>query len=387
MSPRDRGAILCCRNPFAFLCVSAISVACGAPRDTGLTSLDPKTAAVIDGQTDPSVLGFTLTAEEQNAIVAQIIENDGNTYQGCTGNVVDDRLVIAAAHCFIKNKNAWIGGAEPELVSASTLKYYVGPDIDLPLCQLAVREVHIHPDCSADRAGWLYNDVAVMVLANSAAETCPQLTPFARNRGALSDSLRGTEMLQGGYGSLDESYDFSPVRYWSKLKYYGTIAGAPDNVVWFDSMDSGDPSFGDSGSGILRRNTDGNLEILGVLSLTGNTAEGLVHGFSRVDRASDFIDSVADTIAVCDTVPAGGSCSGDNILTCGEQGLGSHDCSAEEKVCDVVDGVATCIVAPVQPPDDDGGCNAAGRPDPLLAILLVLPVVCRVYRATRRRRW
>ena len=387
MSPRIGDMISHSRNPLALLCVSAIAVACGTSREVDPAGVRPHTAAVIDGQTDPSVLGFTLTAEEQNAIVAQVVEDEGDTYQGCTGNVVDDRIVIAAAHCVVTNQSAWLHGAEPELAPASMLKYHVGPDIGAPLCQLAVREVHIHPECSIDDDDWIQNDVSVMVFANSVAETCPQLTPFEMNREALSNSLRGTEMLQGGYGSLDESYDFSPVRHWSKLEYYGTITSTPNNVAWLDSMGSGDPSFGDSGSGILRRDTEGDLQILGVLSFTAESAEGLIHGFSRVDTATAFIDSVADTIAVCDTVPAGGLCSGATVLACDEQGLRSIDCSAEGKVCEVVNGVAACITSPTEVSDEEeDGCNTAGRSDPLLATLWLLPIALRVRTWRLRQR-
>jgi len=275
------------------------------PMSLPILALVASTLSIIDGQSDPSALGFELSSSEQNAIVAQLFDIGGERVQGCTGNIVHDRIVIAAAHCVVKNQEAWTGGAEPVLVTPDELLYAVGPDIRAPLCTLHVAEVHLDANNFIDNQGWIHHDVSIMVLSESVADTCPDVTPLAIHRAALSDTeLSGEEMLFGGFGSLDESFNFSPQRIWSKLSYVGAAQGPPDDMIWFFGIDAGAPSFGDSGAGVLRRNSEGTLEVMGLMSFSGENQSGRpMYGFPRVDLSAENIDAIIATLSppACDT--------------------------------------------------------------------------------------
>ena len=66
-------------------------------------------------------------------------------------------------------------------------------------------------------SGGFDHDMALVVLEESAVETCPSSVPLQINREQITDGMIGEELLQGGFGSLDGTYDFSPIRYWSLI--------------------------------------------------------------------------------------------------------------------------------------------------------------------------
>jgi hypothetical protein len=398
----------------AALWALAVAGACAPDRtwDTGSSR-----AAVVSGATSPDELGFAIDALQRNAVLAQVIVVNGKTYQGCCGTLVGDRLVVSASHCVVQNLTQWQQGAPPSLFPPENLTYVVGDDIRSPVCQLQAASVHLHPQATPGGMG-VEHDVSITVLTDSVLDSCPRAMPVLMNRDPVDD-LVGESVLQGGFGSVDNSYNFSPVRYWSLPK----LSAVGDQIIAAANDQHGYPSYGDSGSGLLYRFADGSLRTLGVLS----SGAGDMNQFIRLDAQGDFLDQVATPELACGAAGAG-VCRDQVLITCDANGFAQTDCAATGTACAADDaGGARCECAcdttqrceegcacdadcpcacdvsaqcdqgctcdPQCPLDDatgDGGCRlAAGRATPRGAaggIVLAVLALAVARGASRRRR-
>ncbi len=298
--------------------VVTMAGACDSERPLGLEG--PSTA-VIDGAEHPDELGFEINELEMGAVGGQRVEMGGEIYQGCSGTLAGDRLVVTAAHCVVQNQEDWMGGAAAELVSTATWELGTGVDIADPDCLFHAEEILIHPSMENGALSFDH-DMALVVLDESVIETCPGAVPIPINREAVLDEMIGEAWLQGGFGSLDGTYDFSPIRYWSLLDH----AGFSDTILAMHDMGDGFPTFGDSGSGVLRRWEDGSLRTMGVASRSGSG--GMI--FTRLDAVGEFIDSVATSDVLCGPITAEGKCIDEFYVACDEYGFTSIDCTQED---------------------------------------------------------
>lgn len=315
------------------LIIAAATVACG-PVPQLEQATGSKAEAVVEGSLTP--WDYDISPLEQNAVVGQLASNMGNWYQGCTGTVVGDRLIIAAGHCMVQNQPDWLNnGADPEILEVSRLRYVVGDNVDQPLCTLEVESLHVHPDINPTPLYGIEHDVCVSVLAESIFTACPHVAPLQINRDPIPQSMMGTEILQGGFGSTDGSYNFSPLRYWSILK----MTRQDDYVFGTTHINKGYPTYGDSGASGLHRFDDGALRVLGVLT-AGTTGTNY---FLRLDNNLAFIESVASAEQICGDVDSKGICVQDTVVTCGEHGIFNTDCQKENQQCTVnSEGQAMC---------------------------------------------
>lgn len=312
--------------------LAALAVGCAqSPDESVTTAAQP----VVAGSPTPDELDFDIDRFQRGAVVGQLVRYGGNDYQGCSGTVVGDRVVVSAAHCVVMNQNQWVYGADPELPDPATLFYAVGDDVRSPSCLLGAQSVQVHPDARVTAQGAIAHDMSLIVLAQSVIETCPAVVPVQLNRDAIPEAFVGQLFLQGGFGSVDASYDFSPVRYWSLLRM--TAVGEDYVMV---APESGFPSFGDSGSGLLRRYDDGSLRTIGMASVGGGT----LMGFVRTDPQGSFVDQVVTPEVLCGSVGAAGICRDGAVVACGPSGFTSEDCTAQGLEC-VVDGAgqAACV--------------------------------------------
>jgi hypothetical protein len=305
--------------------------------------------AVIDGAESPEDLGFEIDGFHRDAVVAQIATVAGDRYQGCSGTIVGDRLVVVAGHCVVMNQEEWINsGAEPELIDASMLSYFVGDDIDNPDCELQAEEVNLNPEIAIGMFS-IVHDMALIELSDSVLETCPQVLPIAINQEPITDEMVGAEVLQGGFGSTDGSYDFSPIRYWSLME----LTNFSPSSVTFADIGEGFPTYGDSGSGALHRFPDGVVRNLGVAS---SSSSDDVMRFSRLDTEVEFLDDVLSTRLVCGA-SAAGICRDSTLLTCDGRDFQVNDCAAEGRVCRVEFGAGICVCnCDEEGPYCDGSC-------------------------------
>lgn len=343
-------------RPLALVSLCALMCACSGNNEPSAPSHGNTVAAqapVVDGAQSPDDLGFPIDRFQRNAAVAQVAMSS----QGCSGTVVGDRVVISAAHCVVMNQSAWLSGAVPQVASPQDLTYVVGNDINNPLCVLQAESVQVHPQAATDPStGAIRHDISITILDSSVIDNCPAVVPVQINRDPITDSFTGDWVLQGGFGALDYTYNFSPVRYWSLQQL---AAVAPDYVV-FRSGQHGGPSFGDSGSGFLRRFPDGSLRTLGMDSL----ANGLLGSFVRTDAQGSFIDQVVTPELLCGAVGPEGICRDHAVVACDAHGFTSNDCLASGQDC-AIDGQghAACVCAC----DTNAGCDASCACDPSCA--------------------
>lgn len=293
-------------------------------------------SAVVAGSATPDSIGFPLGRLERHAMLAARF--GGN--QGCSGTLVGDRVVVSAAHCVVTNQEAWIHGAAPVITDPAKFTFTAGDDIDAPICVLPVASIHIHPD--VDPAGYtLLHDISIEILADSALDKCPGVVPVQANLEALDGNLPGTSLLQGGFGSSAHDYHFSKKLQWSLLQVSELL---PDSISLTD-QGKGSPSYGDSGSGLLHRFSDGSVRTVGIDS--SMTSDYMFYTFARVDDQAAFIqETLAKQIGpdpICGAITDKGRCVDDAVVTCSKEGFRSVDCRADGKQC-VVDaqGAAAC---------------------------------------------
>ena len=190
----------------------------------------------------------------------------------CTGTMIDDRVLLTAAHCI-------------ESVTPGDYNVVGGTDLsgdDDPDYYLAVDEVHRHPgydDVSLD------NDVAVVLLA----EDSP-VEPYrwlAEDPGDIYES--GTEYTSVGYGEDDDGD--------SAVKRRVEIEIAEVYATEFLGGDAtGTICFGDSGGPAVVE-IDGYYTVIGVHSyiVAGNCED--YGGMMRTDAHAAFIENYASPFA------------------------------------------------------------------------------------------
>jgi Trypsin len=315
------------------------------------------TSAVVDGVKNADDLGFPISRVERGAVLGQVGKVGGKVYQGCSGTLVGDRLVVTAGHCVVRNQDEWLKGAAP-LTPVAGLYYASGDDVQSPNCLLAAQAVRLHPDIKPSEAS-IDHDVALVVLKASALASCKDAVPLQWNAEPLQAGMVGDALLQGGFGSLDDTYDFSPIRHWSKLE----LASIEQGAAIARDDEQGFPSYGDSGSGALRRFPDGTLRSVGVCSsiVETNPGEPQAMRFVRLDDNTSFFAEVATPELLCGGVPEAGSCHDGAVVKCDARGFVSEDCRADGRDCVARDGEPPrCACACDQNPycDPDCACDA-----------------------------
>lgn len=299
-------------------CVVAAS-GCGPETRPAAEATHTVSQAVIAGATTPDGYQFPIGRLERGAVVGFVYHVGRESGQGCSGTIIGDRLVVAAAHCVVENQDNWLAGNAPVLVPASQIRFVVGDNVLQPDCTLNAVEVHVHPLASQLSDSTIAHDISLTVVEESVREICPGVLPLQVNREPLSTSLIHEDALQGGFGSVDGTYNFSPVRYWSLLD----ISRISDTMVVAENIALGFPTYGDSGSGLLHRFPDGTLRVLGVASVGGIND---LMGFIRLDVDGDFLDSVITEGSLCGQVTASGSCVEDTVVSCDNRGFLARDC-------------------------------------------------------------
>lgn len=327
-------------------CNDAVMLTGHAPTQTS--------SSVIDGHASPDGLGIPISGFESNAVLAQLVAwygVNGAKSPNCTATLVGDRLVAVAGHCVIDNVQDWLyAEAEPVILSPQQVFYTVGPDRTAPLCLLQAQEIRVHPDIE-HVPNMNLHDFALVTLLESAIDNCPEVAPLQLNLDPIPEQAVGETVLQGGFGFAvtHEDTQLSPLRLWSILE----ITELREDHVSTVAVGEGMPSFGDSGSGILRRFSDGSLRNLGVSSSFNRRSE--TAQFTRLDAQAEFARSVVNPSNLCGSVDERGTCKGTLALFCGSNGFTYVDCQQTETECIVDDEGAACVCSC----DQDETCSSS----------------------------
>lgn len=316
-----------------WLCAAGALTACGVERVDAPTGVER--AAVIAGSRSDA-FEYPISELERNAALAQVVTVGGKQYQGCSATLIGDRLVLTAGHCLVLNQGEWLRGGMPQLGEPGMLQYLVGEDVDAPLCRLTVESIHLNPEIKILPDNSLAHDSAIAVLSESATRGCPQAVPLAVNRQPI-EPLIGRLLAQGGFGSLDETTNFSKVKFWSALE----LSRVNDALLFGRDVGHGLPSLGDSGSGALLRTSDGELRVLG----TASTTWGNALGFSRLDKDGPFLDAMLTEQNVCGELLGQGVCRGDTLVQCTAGEMHHESCADRGLQCAGADAGAAAACA------------------------------------------
>lgn len=337
---------------------------CG-PESIVLTVPAANSMAVTSGATSPDEVSFEINRFERNAVAGVAVIYQGEIYQGCSATLIGDRLAMIAGHCTVANPQEWEAGAQP--VTHTPAYYYIsiGPDILSPICQIQALSLHIHPNAVPNVGGRIMNDLGLVLLSSSVLDTCEEVVPVQLNRSSIGDSLVGTSVLQGGFGSLNDTRAFSTQRRWSLV----AVEQVDETHLVTGDQGLGFPSFGDSGSGLLLRGDQGALLNMGVTSsfVGSPSAHRMAH--ARTDIGMDVFADLLTDDNICGGVDAAGTCREGAVFSCSTDGFITDDCQARGEVCEVAaNGVARCTCGPDCHPEEEGGksqeVTCAAHPKP-----------------------
>lgn len=322
-------------------------------------SIDPYLSEqhhAITSGTEAPAAEYTLSTAEENAVVAMGYIVYGQRYQGCTGTLIGDRVIVTASHCLINNIDNWLtNGDEPTLIPYNMMRFYVGADIDQPICELEVEKASIHPNAAPNGSypstifsQIIDHDIGIVILKQSVLEQCQPIIPAKIANTISLDQMKDQLMLIGGFGALDDTYNFSPKRYWAQINF----SDLNDDFITTQDIGKGDARKGDSGTGLLYRDSDTKLYHLGVDSL-GNQGYG---AYIRTDKNLDFIDNAATKDEFCGSFTTEGRCIDGKAFNCDSDGKpDTDDCQAQGLGCFIENTQAVCKLEPTK--EDESGCQ------------------------------
>lgn len=243
----------------------------------------------------------------------------------CTGTLIGPRKVVTAAHC-VKG------------VTASSLKFVIGPSVSSAQHVLSVASVQAHPSYNANQ---LTNDIGLVTLTQDAPIAPMGVLP------SMDSSWVGEELLFVGYGA---SNGFSQTGSGTKRFVRMNITQVSSTTFRYQQPnkntcngDSGGPAFADVG---------GQLLVAGVTSY--GDANCTVYG---VDTRTDVYD---DFLGLDDAPPADpckgetfeGRCDGGSVIWCENGQIHTSSCSSQGKTCGFSQqhGYYACLDAPPEDP-------------------------------------
>ena len=192
-------------------------------------------------QSHAVVNGTPLTEERILQSIVQIVSKNG---EYCTGSVISPKIILTAGHCMDRTKPVF----EPFIVnifknSTDTQKMVIG----------LVGISSLSNDIG--------KDYGMIFLSDSIQDKKDALLPFASNFSEKDD------LCVVGQG-LDEYNQFGKMKIRCGLSLVGTV---PGNMAILS--DKSDPmaggAKGDSGGPVLKRNSDGTFEMVGIFTNGG----------------------------------------------------------------------------------------------------------------------
>jgi len=289
--------------------VAAVVVAwAGCQAD--LPEIGVRSVPIVNGAREPQAVALT---ESQILAIGWLYSPDDPSFPFCTGTLIAPDLVVTAAHCVRGSAAGEIGfgvGVDPSEPDGLFLSTGVFPN----------REV----------------DAALILLGEDVTASGLDITPIPVNQAALDDTLVGQAVQAGGYG---DTYDPSRDGRWFATVYVAEVA-ATEVVV--DGRGDQGLCFGDSGSGLVSLDAEGNPVVLAVESNGDESCVDIDH-MTRLDIIWDWIGPVLDGELPpdpCEGVGDEGRCDGNVAVSCRRGTLRETDCSIWGVECGYVDQAA-----------------------------------------------
>lgn len=248
----------------------------------------------------------------------------------CTGTLIGPRKVVTAAHC-VKG------------VSASSLKFVLGPSLSSAQHVLNVASVQAHPNYNANQ---LTNDIGIVTLSQDAPVAPMGVLP------AMDASWVGRELIFVGYGN---SNGVSQTGAGTKRMVRMNITQVSSTTFRYQQPgkntcngDSGGPAFAD---------VNGQRLVAGVTSWgDANCTQFGVD--TRTDTYKTFLGvGTTPPADPCQGETFAGKCSNNTVIWCENNQVHQSNCTTQGKTCgfSAANQYFACLDAPPPPPADP--CN------------------------------
>jgi secreted trypsin-like serine protease len=151
--------------------------------------------AFADSYASPKIINGKDESGYPSVVSLGVVNDQGQGFSGCTGNLITPRVVLTAAHCG--------EGIDLELVLEFG-KAIFGPSLEDHTAAIGFEDLIVHPDYEPLNSPFTVGvyDVSVLILAEDAPE---DPTPIVRE--LTEDMVVGADIVSVGFGltELDES--------------------------------------------------------------------------------------------------------------------------------------------------------------------------------------
>ena len=262
---------------------------------------------IVNGTRDPQTVALTAA---QVMAIGWLYSEGAPSRPFCTGTLISPNVVVTAAHC------TYGGGA-------GEIGFGVGQDPNAP--DALFTSIGVFPNREAD--------AALILLSEDATAGEVEIAPIPVNQAALDPSLVGRAVQAGGYGM---TYDPSRDGRWFATVYVAEVN--PGEVV-VDGRGEQGICYGDSGSGLVDLDVEGNPVVLAVESWGDASCVDIDH-LTRLDPLFDWIGPVLEGEIPpdpCEGVGEEGRCVDTVAESCRRGTLRQTDCATWGAECTFIE--------------------------------------------------